>query len=165
MTMSKTNTDGNKMGVGKGGAVSAYLTPDRQAGHFRQVRQARETETIEDYVELIADLIDEEGEARAVEIAKRLGVTSATVNKMVTRLQQLELVKAQPYRSIFLTKEGRLIAEKCRKRHHIIVEFLIALGVSEETAWADAEGMEHHCSEETLGAFQDFTEKKVKTKS
>ena len=147
---------------GSGGAVSAYMTPDTQAGHFRQVRQARETEVIEDYVELIADLIDEEGEARAVEVAKRLGVTAATVNKMVAKLQQLDLVTAQPYRSIFLTDEGREIAERCRLRHHIIVEFLIALGISEETAWADAEGMEHHCSPETLEAFKAYVKKTKK---
>tara|TARA_B100000575_G_scaffold253193_1_gene221630 strand:+ start:198 stop:668 length:471 start_codon:yes stop_codon:yes gene_type:complete len=146
----------------KGKGVSAYMTPDTQAGHFRQARQAREAETIEDYVELIADLIDESGEARAVDISKRIGVTSATVNKMITRLQQLDYVKAQPYRSIFLTERGREIAEKCRKRHHIIVRFLIELGVSDETAWADAEGIEHHCSEETLKAFQIYTKNQIR---
>ncbi len=160
--MNDANCAPKRPAPGQGGAVSAYMTPDTQAGHFRQVRQARETEVIEDYVELIADLIDEQGEARAVEIARRIGVTSATVNKMVARLQQLDLVTAQPYRSIFLTDEGRKIAEKCRKRHHIIVEFLIAMDISEETAWADAEGMEHHCSEETLAAFEDFTKKKTR---
>ena len=139
------------------GAVSAYMTAATQAAHFRQVRRAHETETIEDYVELIADLIDESGEARSVEICRRLGVSSATVNKMIARLQQLDLVTAQPYRSIFLTDEGRAVAEKSRKRHHIIVEFLLALGISEKTAWADAEGLEHHCSEETLQAFERFT--------
>ncbi|HCY04258.1 MAG TPA: transcriptional regulator MntR, partial [Gammaproteobacteria bacterium] len=99
------------------GAVSAYMTAATQAAHFRQVRRAHETETIEDYVELIADLIDESGEARSVEICRRLGVSSATVNKMIARLQQLDLVTAQPYRSIFLTDEGRAVAEKSRKRH------------------------------------------------
>ena len=139
------------------GAVSAHMSAATQADHFRQVRRARETETIEDYVELIADLIDETGEARAVEVGRRLGVSSATVNKMVARLQQLDLVTAQPYRSIFLTDEGRAVAEKSRKRHHTIVEFLLALGISEKTAWADAEGLEHHCSEETLEAFERFS--------
>ena len=70
------------------GAISAHMTPDRQASHFKRARKARETEFVEDYVELIADLIDEEGEARAVDVAKRLGVSGATVNKMVARLKQ-----------------------------------------------------------------------------
>ena len=151
----------SKKTSGSSSAVSAHMSPDTQAKHFRQVRQAHETETIEDYVELIADLIDELGEARSVEICRRLGVTSATVNKMIARLQQLELVTAQPYRSIFLTDKGRLIAEKCRMRHHIIVEFLLAMGVPEEIAWADAEGIEHHCSEETLQSFERFTKKQA----
>ncbi|MEE2655549.1 MAG: manganese-binding transcriptional regulator MntR [Pseudomonadota bacterium] len=138
------------------GAISAHMTPDRQASHFKRARQARETEIIEDYVELVADLIDEQGEARAVDIARRLGVTGATVNKMVSRLKQMGLVNAEPYRSIFLTKEGRHMAEASRARHHIVVALLRAVGVDEATAWADAEGMEHRCSPETLAAFSKF---------
>jgi DtxR family manganese transport transcriptional regulator len=140
-------------------AVSAHMTPEVQAGHHRQVRQARETELVEDYVELIADLIDEQGEARAVDIARRLGVTNATVNKMIARLQQMELVTSQPYRSVFLTDEGRRVAEASRNRHHIVVALLRAVGVAEKTAWADAEGIEHHCSAETLAAFERFVRK------
>ena len=138
------------------GAISAHMTPDRQASHFKRARQARETEIIEDYVELVADLIDEQGEARAVDIARRLGVTGATVNKMISRLKQMALVNAEPYRSIFLTKEGRHMAEASRARHHIVVALLRAVGVDEATAWADAEGMEHRCSPETLAAFSEF---------
>ncbi len=141
------------------GAISAHMTPDRQASHFRRARQARETEIIEDYVELVADLIDEQGEARSVDVAKRLGVTGATVNKMVARLKQMGLVTTEPYRSIFLTDEGRQMAEASRARHHIVVQFLCAVGVDEATAWADAEGMEHRCSPETLAAFEKFVRK------
>ncbi|MHA1108186.1 MAG: MarR family transcriptional regulator, partial [Alphaproteobacteria bacterium] len=114
--------------------VSGYLRPDQQAGHHRQVRQARETEIAEDYVELIADLIDSQGEARAADIARRLGVSQASVNKTTARLQQAGLVTTQPYRSIFLTEEGRRLAEASRARHLIIVDFLRAIGVSEDTA-------------------------------
>jgi len=141
------------------GAISAHMTPAKQASHFRRARLARETEIIEDYVELIADLIDEDGEARAVDVARRLGVTGATVNKMVARLKQMGLVNAEPYRSVFLTGEGRRMAEESRKRHHIVVALLRAVGVDEATAWADAEGMEHRCSPETLAAFERFVKK------
>lgn len=130
------------------------MTPDEQAGHHRQTRRARQTEIAEDYVELIADLIDISGEARAVDIARRLGVTHASVAKMVARLQESGLVTTQPYRAIFLTDEGRRIAEDSRRRHQLVVAFLQAIGVSEETARADAEGIEHHVSRETLAAFQ-----------
>lgn len=130
------------------------MAADEQAGHHRQTRLARQTEVAEDYVELIADLIDISGEARAVDIARRLGVTQASVAKMVARLQESGLVTTQPYRAIFLTEEGRRIAEASRRRHQLVVAFLLSIGVSEETARADAEGIEHHVSTETLAAFE-----------
>ena len=130
--------------------------PDKQADHHRQVRAARQTEVMEDYVELIADLIDSTGEARSVDIAERLGVTTPTVARMIRRLKEAEWIEARPYRAIFLTQEGRRIAEASRRRHQIVVEFLTAIGIREEIARADAEGIEHHVSEETLAAFENF---------
>ncbi len=125
-----------------------------QADHHRQTRRARQTAVVEDYVEMIADLIEKNGEARGVDISRHLGVTNATVNKMINRLQQNGLVQTEPYRSIFLTDEGQRIAEWSRRRHEVVLAFLQALGISEETARADAEGMEHHVSDETLEAFK-----------
>jgi DtxR family manganese transport transcriptional regulator len=130
------------------------LKAGERAANFRHTRAARRTEVTEDYVELIADLIDNGGEARAVDIAERLGVSHATVVKTITRLQQSGLVTSRPYRAIFLTDQGRSIAERSRQRHEIVLSFLRAIGVSDETAHADAEGMEHHCSGETLAAFE-----------
>lgn len=131
-----------------------------RAANFRHTREARRTEVTEDYVELIADLIDNGGEARAVDIAERLGVSHATVVKTITRLQQSGLVTSRPYRAIFLTDQGRRIADQSRQRHEIVLSFLRAIGVSDETAHADAEGMEHHCSSETLAAFERIIQKK-----
>jgi DtxR family manganese transport transcriptional regulator len=130
------------------------MAPEEQAGHHRQTRAALQTAVAEDYVELIADLIDSTGEARATDIAQRLGVTHASVTKTVARLQQSGLVTTQPYRAIFLTDEGRRIAEASKRRHEIVVAFLLAIGVSEDAARADAEGLEHHVSDETLAAFE-----------
>lgn len=128
--------------------------PDQQVANFRQTRRARKTEIAEDYVELIAELIDETGEARAVDIARRLGVSHATVIKTVGRLQRDGLVLSKPYRAIFLTDEGRRLADWSRRRHDVVVRFLMTIGVSRENAHADAEGIEHHVSEETLTAFE-----------
>ncbi|UEM03624.1 manganese-binding transcriptional regulator MntR [Skermanella rosea] len=129
---------------------------DRQAANFQRVREAHQTELAEDYVELIADLIDTTGEARAADIARRLGVAHPTVVKTIGRLQREGLVASLPYRSIFLTETGRKMAERCKRRHEVVVNFLKALGVTEETAERDAEGVEHHISEETLRAFERF---------
>jgi DtxR family manganese transport transcriptional regulator len=128
----------------------------RRAAAFIQVRRAHETEVAEDYVELIADLIDADGEARQVDIAKYMAVSHPTVVKIVQRLQRDGLVSIKPYRSIFLTDTGRKMAEKSRRRHRIVLNFLKAIGVSDATAELDAEGVEHHVSEETLRIFERF---------
>ena len=65
------------------------------------------------------------------------------------------MVTAQPYRSVFLT-DGKQLAARVRARHRLVVDLLMALGVPIEAAEADAEGIEHHVSEETLRAFSRF---------
>jgi len=128
--------------------------PEAQADGFATVRQAHESEMAEDYVELIAELIETRGEARPVEIAERLGVKPPTVTKNISRLKSAGLVRREPYRAIFLTDAGRELAEACRRRHRIVVAFLLSLGIDEETAERDAEGIEHHVSTTTLEAFE-----------
>src|SRR6056297_163951 len=91
-----------------------------QAANFQRVRQAHQTEVAEDYVELIADLIAETGEARVVDLASRLGVTNATVNGTIQRLVRDGLVTSEPYRSIFLTETGARLAADARERHETV---------------------------------------------
>lgn len=114
---------------------------------------------IDDYVELISDLINEVGEARQVDMAARLGVSQPTVAKMLKRLASVGLIEQIPWRGIFLTPEGEKLAQESRERHQIVENFLLAIGVSPEIARRDAEGMEHHVSEETLAMFLKFTQK------
>lgn len=139
-------------------AESGGRAPEDQAESFQATREAHRNEINEDYVELIAELFDQKGEARPVEIAERLGVKQPTVTKTLARLQREGLVVRQPYRSVFLTKEGRALAEACRHRHRIVVTFLVALGLDEATAEQDAEGIEHHVSDRTLELFARFIE-------
>ena len=122
---------------------------------FRRVRAAHENESAEDYVELIAELIRVMGEARVVDLAERLGVAHATVSKTVGRLAKKGLVTSEPYRSIFLTAKGRQLARRVRQRHELVVRFLRQLGVGQPIAEADAEGIEHHVSPETLAAMEN----------
>ncbi|HED1588678.1 TPA: manganese-binding transcriptional regulator MntR [Enterobacter hormaechei subsp. hormaechei] len=124
---------------------------------FRQVREAHRRELIDDYVELISDLIREVGEARQVDMAARLGVSQPTVAKMLKRLASVGLIEMIPWRGVFLTDEGEKLAQESRERHQIVENFLLVLGVSPEIARRDAEGMEHHVSEETLVRFREFT--------
>ena len=104
---------------------------------FERIRKAHQSEVAEDYVEMIAELISETGEARAVDLAARFGVTAPTVNATIQRLQKDGLVTARPYRSIFLTEAGQQLAYDCKARHEIVRNFLIAIGVDEETADED----------------------------
>jgi DtxR family manganese transport transcriptional regulator len=127
----------------------------RSAG-FRQVRQARRQELAEDYVELISDLMRDGGEARQVDIAARLGVAQPTVAKMLKRLSMLGLLVLRPYRSVTLTPAGETMARASRARHRLCVDFLIALGVPPAVALRDAEGIEHHASDQTLAAFRRY---------
>jgi DtxR family manganese transport transcriptional regulator len=135
---------------------AAPRVPEDQADAFQLTREAHRSEINEDYVELIAELIDQKGEARPVEIAERMGVKQPTVTKTVARLQREGLVLRRPYRAVFLTEAGRALAEACRRRHRLVVAFLVALGVDEATAEQDAEGIEHHVSQQTLKAFEAF---------
>jgi DtxR family manganese transport transcriptional regulator len=127
---------------------------DVHSESFRQTRAARRGALIEDYIELIADLIEDGNEARQVDIASRLGVSQPTVAKMLKRLAAEGLVSQKPYRGVFLTESGRAMALESRNRHQTVEAFLRALGVSAETARIDAEGIEHHVSAETLEAFR-----------
>ncbi|MEW5982888.1 MAG: manganese-binding transcriptional regulator MntR [Acidobacteriota bacterium] len=126
---------------------------ETQADAFRQTRRDHSLETAEDYVEAIADLMDRVGEARAVDLARRFGVSHVTVVRTVSRLQRDGYVSTQPYRSVFLTAKGARLARASRERHALVVDFLRALGISDHAAQADAEGIEHHVSTETLAAF------------
>lgn len=134
--------------------ASRTLNPKRQAENLSQTRREHAHEITEDYVEAIADLVRETGEARVVDLARRLGVTHVTVNRTIARLQKAGFVKSQPYRAIFLTEEGRYLAGKCKSRHQTVVAFLCSIGVPEHVAERDAEGIEHHVSPETLAAFK-----------
>lgn len=130
-------------------------TPSPEAARSSRMRTREEHshETAQDYAELIAELIDATGEARAIDIARALGVTHVTVGRTIRRLQREGLVTTQPYRSIFLTDKGRKLAEESQRRHEIVFNFLRSLGVPPLVAQSDAEGIEHHVSKETLAAF------------
>lgn len=127
-----------------------------QASRFGKARTAQSTALLEDYVELIADLLAMTGEARPIDIARRLGVSHPTAAKSINRLKREGLATAKPYRGVFLTESGIALAERVRARHRLVVQVLEAIGVPPETAEADAEGMEHHVSDVSLRAFGRF---------
>jgi len=134
----------------------ALPTETTQARRFGKARSAQSSALLEDYVELIDDLLGSTGEARPTDIARRLGVSHATAIRAIARLKREGVATARPYRGVFLTDSGQALAARVRARHRLVVAVLIALGVPAEAAEADAEGIEHHVSETTLKAFARF---------
>ncbi|HAN99158.1 MAG TPA: transcriptional regulator MntR [Planctomycetaceae bacterium] len=126
-----------------------------RSSHSR-TREDHSSELAEDYVEAIAGVIEAKGSCRVVDLAKEFQVSHVTVSRTVARLQREELVSTAPYGPIELTAKGQRLAKQSRRRHEIVLRFLKALGVSDETAAHDSEGIEHHVSRETLEAMERF---------
>ena len=133
--------------------------------NFLESRNSHSHENTEDYLELINDLLNNIGEARIVDIANVLDISQATANKTVRRLKHQGYLKKEPYRSIFLTAKGQEIAVKSKRRHRIVYEFLINLGLSKKIAQLDSEGIEHHVSGETLRKLKKFNYNQKSTKN
>ena len=123
----------------------------------RRTRRDHASETAEDYVEAVADILSKRGRCRITDLAKRFAVSHVTVNRIVQRLQKEGWLVTQPYQPIKLTPKGRRLAAKCRNRHEIVYRFLLAIGIDEVTAAIDAEGIEHHVSPTTLQRFQELS--------
>lgn len=134
--------------------IVALATKDASMKNFnphKKVRDDHHMELIEDYLEEVLLL---GGEARIIDLSRHLGVSHVTVIKTVKRIEKLGYLKTSPYKSILLTTSGKSIAKKSQTRHELVVAFLKKIGVSSKTAENDAEGIEHHVSDETLRAFK-----------
>lgn len=142
--------------VGAGGPSSGLSEREIlvTSNTHERTRRDHATELAEDYVEVIDDLISAAGVCRAIDLVKHFRVTHATVNNAVGRLIKAGLVTSQPYQPIELTAAGKRLAKQARHRHLIVEQFLRKLGVSEQAARVDSEGIEHHVGKETLAAMQ-----------
>jgi DtxR family manganese transport transcriptional regulator len=123
----------------------------------RRTRSDHATETAEDYVEAIAEILKERTTCRVVDLATKFAVSHVTVSRIITRLVSLGLVETEPYQPVRLTDAGLKLAKRSKHRHEVVYNFLLALGVSAKTAAIDTEGIEHHVSPETLKRFEEFT--------
>lgn len=126
------------------------------SSRFKQTRKHHSLEAAEDYTELVYDLINKNGEARTGQIAEALGVSHVTALRTVQRLQKQGYLKTAYKQPIQLTAAGKKLAVSAKRRHQLLVDFLLAIGVSEKTAEIDAEGAEHHFSPETFSRMVRF---------
>lgn len=137
------------------------MTEVPQSQPYQRTRSDHASEIAEDYVEAIADLIESNGQCRVRDLAGHFGVTHVTVVRTVQRLERDALVTTEPYKPIELTPKGKRLANACKRRHDIVYDFLLALGVDPKVAATDAEGIEHHVSPSTLRQFKRFLDNKV----
>ena len=124
------------------------------------------SQSAEDYLERIHELIEEKGYARVVDIASSLKVRQASVTAMVQKLGELGYLKYEKYRGLILTDKGRDVAQKIRSRHETLSRFFSLFGINAETQRRDIEGIEHHLSPETveiLAALARFFEEHPET--
>ena len=104
------------------------------------------TESAEDYLERIDELIEDKGYARVVDIARSLRIRQASVTQMVQRLDEGGFVRYERYRGLVLTSKGKGVARAIRRRHRVLEQFFQLLGIDPATAQRDLEGIEHHLS-------------------
>jgi Mn-dependent DtxR family transcriptional regulator len=114
------------------------------------------TTRMEDYLEVIYELITQKGYATTVDISDYLNVSSPSVTKMLQRLNESGHVNYEKYRGISLTESGVAVAKNMHDRHGILADFFKMIGVDEDTANRDAEGIEHHLHSETLKKLEEF---------
>jgi Mn-dependent DtxR family transcriptional regulator len=124
--------------------------------YANSVKKEDRTDRMEDYLEVIYELIQEKGYATTVDISSYLNVSSPSVTKMMQKLDETGYLKYEKYRGIKLTNEGIRIARNIRNRHGLLAEFFMIIGVDEETANNDAEGIEHHLHPETMKKLEEF---------
>jgi Mn-dependent DtxR family transcriptional regulator len=113
---------------------------------------------MEDYLEVIYELIQYKGYATTIDISEYLNVSSPSVTYMMQRLNDSGYLNHEKYRGIRLTDKGILVAKNIRERHGLLAEFLKIIGVDEDTANKDAEGIEHHLHPKTLEKLEYFIE-------
>lgn len=125
---------------------------------FAKTRQDHAAETAEDYVEIIykLGLTAAEKLVRTTDVVKELQVAQPTVTKVLTRMKREGLVHILPRQGIELTPMGENLAKQSLARHELVLQWLRSLGVSEAQSELDAEGIEHHLSEESLHAIKKF---------
>ncbi|MGA8905014.1 MAG: transcriptional regulator MntR [Candidatus Bathyarchaeia archaeon] len=113
---------------------------------------------VEDYLEVVYELIQKKGYARSADIAERLDVKSASVTGMLQRLHGMGLIVYERYRGLSLTRKGQRLARSVQQRHRTILKFLRILGIEEKVAKSDAEGIEHHVHKNTIDRIERFVD-------
>jgi len=115
------------------------------------------SQSAEDYLERIHELIESKGNAHVADIAQSLNVGQPSVTSMVQKLADEGYLRYEKYRSLTLTDAGRAVAERIRNRHAVLASFFTLFDLDDDTQARDIEGIEHHLSSDTLNTLADLT--------
>ena len=121
-----------------------------------QLERTRSSSRMEDYLEIIGELVELKGYATTLDISRYMNVSAPSVTKMLQRLDESGFLEYEKYHGINLTDKGIQVAEGIRQKHGILLEFFEILGVGYETANQDAEGIEHHLNPKTIKQLRKF---------
>ena len=116
-------------------------------------------ESGEMYLEAILVLFRKTGHVRSIDISEYLGYSKPSVSRAVGLLKAGEYILVDQDGGITLTESGQKIAEKIYERHTVLSELLMRMGVSRETAAADACKLEHAISDESFEAIKNFAQR------
>lgn len=133
----------------------------KQAERLDSIKEAHKStkadySRIEDYLEVISELVELKGYANTIDISRYLNVSSPSVTKMLQRLGENGFLEYEKYRGINLTPKGTAIADNVRQKHGTLLEFFKLLGINHDIANQDAEGIEHHLNPQTIKQLRKF---------
>ena len=111
---------------------------------------------VEDYLEVISELVDMKGYAATLDISRYMNVSAPSVTKMLKKLDTEGYLEYEKYYGINLTEKGQKIADMIKQKHGILLEFFEILGIGKEIANQDAEGIEHHLNPKTIRQIRKF---------
>ena len=114
------------------------------------------TTSEEDYLEVIAELVELKGYATTLDISRFMNVSPPSVTKMLQKLDEKKYLEYEKYHGINLTTIGRQVADTIRKKHSTLLEFLEILNVGKDIANQDTEGLEHHLNDKTIRQLRKF---------
>ena len=134
----------------------------KNAKRLESIKAAHQTTRVgtstrmEDYLEVISELVELKGYATTLDISRYMNVSAPSVTKMLQRLDENGYLEYEKYHGINLTNKGNHLADTIRQKHGILLEFFEILGIGHETANQDVEGIEHHLNPKTIRQLRKF---------
>ena len=121
-----------------------------------KIKKVSSTTREEDYLEVIAELVELKGYATTLDISRFMNVSPPSVTKMLQKLDEKKYLEYEKYRGINLTNMGKQVADGIRRKHSTLLEFFEILGIGKEIANRDTEGLEHHLNDKTIRQLKKY---------